>query len=322
MNEIDISYADFRRVDLNLLVAFDALLQERHVGHAAERLFIGQPAMSHALARLRELFDDELFVRTGKRMEPTARALALGQRVRAWLGQGADFLMREAAFDPSTAEGVIRMAIPDVLETLLLPPVLAMLRSQAPGVSLRTQLRDVTQVLGALDDDDIDIAIVAAELPLQSWHHGKRLMSQGFNCIYSPEQLKLPKQLTLNRLATLDHVGSSHRGESGSVVDQLFEQHGLKRRVVASVASFNTMLATVRQAPVVTIQPCGQGDLHNMDGLVVEPLKTSPPLVLGIHMLWHARHQRQPLHEHVRGLIERIATQQVAATKRPLTRTQ
>jgi len=312
MNEIDISYADFRRVDLNLLVAFDALLRERHVGHAAERLFIGQPAMSHALARLRELFDDELFVRTGKRMEPTARALALGQRVRTWLGQGADFLLREAAFDPATAQGLIRMAIPDVLETRLLPPLVALLRSQAPGVSLRTQLRDVTHVLGALDADDVDIAIVAAELPLQSWHHGKLLMSQGFNCIYSPEQLQLPRQLSLKRLATLDHVGSSHRGESGSVVDQLFEQHGLKRRVVASVASFNTMLATVRQAPVVAIQPCGQGDFHNMAGLVVEPLKTSPPLVLGIHMLWHARHHRQPLHEHVRCLIEEIVQRQLA----------
>ena len=87
MNGVDIKHADFRRIDLNLLVALDALLTECHVGRAAERLFIGQPAMSHALTRLRALFDDELLVRTGRQMTPTALARELAPRIRAWLGE-------------------------------------------------------------------------------------------------------------------------------------------------------------------------------------------------------------------------------------------
>ncbi|HYR24446.1 MAG TPA: LysR family transcriptional regulator, partial [Aquabacterium sp.] len=136
MHNIDINHGDFRRLDLNLLVALDALLLEGHVGRAADRLFIGQPAMSHALARLRTLFNDELLVRTGKGMEPTALAQTLGPRVRAWLNEGRDFL-REEPFDLARVQGVFRVSIPDALETLVMPALMPILRAQAPGLILR-----------------------------------------------------------------------------------------------------------------------------------------------------------------------------------------
>lgn len=306
MPDIDISYAALRKLDLNLLVAFDAMLQERHVGRAAARLFIGQPAMSHALARLRAVLDDELFVRTGQGMVPTARALALGPRVRAWLGEGAGLLLKHEGFDPGAAEGLVRLSIPDGLEGLILPRLMATLRAQAPGIRLRTQLLEVEQLQRALDDDELDLAIVGVDLPWRSWHQRVHLLRCGFHYIHSPEQISLPRSAGLAHLARLDHVVSSHRGEAASAVDQCFAAQGLSRRVVASLASMTAILHTLRQAPLVSIQPALYAELFQVPGLVTRPLRTDPPLQIPIDMAWHKRNDQQPLHHYVRAQIMSI----------------
>jgi len=309
MHDIDISYADFRRLDLNLMVAFDAMLQERHVGRAAARLFIGQPAMSHALARLRTLLGDELFVRSGKHMVPTALALALGPRVRTWLSEGASFLLKEEGFDPAKADGLVRVSLPDGLETLILPRLMTTLRTHAPGVRLRTQLLEVEQLQRALDEGELDLAIVGVDLPWRNWHRREQLMHGGFHYIYAPEQISLPRSATLAQLARLDHVVSSYRGESASVVDQCFAAQGLERRVVASLASMTAVLHTLRQAPLVSIQPAIYAGLFQLSGLVMRPLRTDPPIEVPIDMAWHTRHDKQALHQYVRHQITDIAAE-------------
>ena len=307
MHDIDINYADFRRLDLNLLVAFDALLTERHVGRAAERLFIGQPAMSHALARLRTLFDDELFVRTGKRMEPTALAVALAPRIRTWLQEGADFLLREEAFDPAHATGLIRLSIPDGLEALILPPLLARLRAEAPGLGLRVQPLAVEHLTQALDEDDVDLAVVAVDLPLRSWHRRAEWLRCGFNCLYAPAHLNLPAAPSLADLAACDHVVSSYRGDATSALDQLFSSHGLQRRVVASLASMASIMGTLRQSPLLTIQPDLQlGHLLDMEGLISIPLRSDPPIEISIGGVWHHRHDRDARQRYVRAQMGRV----------------
>ena len=301
MHDVDINYADFRKLDLNLLVAFDALLTERHVGRAAERLFIGQPAMSHALARLRTLFDDELFVRTGKRMEPTDLALAVGPRVRAWLQEGADFLLREDTFDPAHAEGLIRLSIPDGLEALILPSLMALLRTEAPGIGIRVQPLAVENLASALDDDEVDLAVVAVDLPLRNWHRRTEWLRCGFTCIFAPAHLQLPPSPTLADLAACDHVVSSYRGDATSTLDQLFAAHGLSRRVVASPASMASIMGTLRQSPLLTIQPDLQlGHLLDMQGLTSIPLCSNPPVEISIGGVWHHRHDRNARHRYIR----------------------
>lgn len=307
MHDIDIRHSDFHRIDLNLLVALDALLTECHVARAAERIFIGQPAMSHALARLRTMFDDELLVRSGKRMEPTARARELAPKVRAWLAEAAGFICRPEDFDLSRAEGVVRMSIPDGIETLVAPSLVAWLRQAAPGVRLRMQLLEVDHVLDALDADELDMAIVAVDVPVRNWHQQQRLLTSHFNYLYSPRQLTLPPDATLADLAAQAHVVSSHRGEAASVVDQCFTQHGLARQVVVSSASTSAMIRMLLQAPLLSIQP----DIHSSqmhqavgtEALVVRPLPTDPPLLIHSHLVWHKRHDRQPLHLQVRQKI-------------------
>jgi DNA-binding transcriptional LysR family regulator len=307
MSEIDIRHADFRRVDLNLLVALDALLSERQVGRAAERLFIGQPAMSHALARLRELFDDELLVRTGRQMALTDLATRLAPRVRSWLQEGAELVLQEPPFDPALAHGLVRMSIPDGLESLILPPLLARLRAASPGVRLRVQLIEVDRLLDALDADDVDIVVVGVPMAARSWHERHTLMSATMQCIHSREQLSLKGPLTLRKLASLDHVVSSYRGESVSMVDAAFAAEGLQRNVVAAVAGVASTVRILRSAPLVSIQVVLRGVMELPDDLVVTPIRTVEPLRMSVDMLWHRRRSRQGLHQHVRTLIAEIA---------------
>lgn len=307
MNEIDIRHGDFRRIDLNLLVALDALLAERQVGRAAERLFIGQPAMSHALARLRELFGDELLVRTGRQMTLTDLATRLAPRVRAWLQDGAALVLQEPAFDPAQAQGLVRMSMPDGLESLILPPLLARLRAESPGVRVKVQLIEVERLLDALDADEVDIVIVGVPVDQRSWHERATLLTSTMQCVHSRDQLKLRGPLTLAKLAKLDHVVSSYRGEAVSVVDAAFSAVGLQRNVVASVAGVSSTVRILRSAPLVSIQVVLRGVMDMPPDLVVTPVQTPRPLRMSVDMLWHRRHSQQGLHRHLRTLISEIA---------------
>ncbi|MEK1949364.1 MAG: LysR family transcriptional regulator, partial [Ensifer adhaerens] len=122
-------------IDLNLLVVLDALLTERHVSRAAVRLNKSQPAVSHALARLRELFDDPLLVRHGGRLEPTIRALELAPRLVEAMGRVRS-LLAPAGFDPATERHVFRLAMSDYGAAVLLPKLMATLRAEAPYIDL------------------------------------------------------------------------------------------------------------------------------------------------------------------------------------------
>ena len=307
MREIDVRHGDFRRIDLNLLVALDALLSERQVGRAAARLFIGQPAMSHALARLRELFGDELLVRTGRQMAPTDLGTRLAPRVRAWLHEASALVLDDPPFEPASAQGLVRMSIPDGLEALILPPLVARLRAESPGVRLKVQLIEVDRLLDALDADDVDLVVVGVPLPTRSWHDRQTLLTASLRCLHSRAQLDLQGPLTLHKLAQLGHVVSSYRGEAASVVDAAFAQEGLQRNVVAAVAGVGSTVRILRSAPLVSIQVVLNGVLDMPDDLVVTPIETREPLRMDIDLVWHRRQAQQGLHRHVRGLIAEIA---------------
>lgn len=127
---------DLRRVDLNLLIVFETLMHERSVTRAAEKLFLGQPAISAALSRLRGLFDDPLFVRTGRSMEPSARAVEIFALLSPALDSISTAVSRAAEFDPATSTAVFRIGLSDDVEFALLPQLLKRLRAEAPGIVL------------------------------------------------------------------------------------------------------------------------------------------------------------------------------------------
>lgn len=307
----ELRHADFRRIDLNLLVAFDALVQERHVGKAAARVFVGQPAMSHALARLREALGDELFVRSGNRMEPTALAQQLAPRVRAWLEEACGFLFGRDAVDLRRVQTTLRISTIDGLEPVLVPALMAELRASAPGIRIWTKQLESDELLPALDAQEIDIAIGVGHLPYREWHASEAVARSSFECVYSPEQLVLPDPVTLAALSDYEHVALSWRGASGSEFDRFFAQHGLQRRVAVSAVSQLAIIRILRQFPLVTVQSCLISSIYrDVAGIVVRPIASE--MALDVRMVWHRRNERDPAQAHVRQLVSRLLARQAA----------
>jgi DNA-binding transcriptional LysR family regulator len=299
MHNFDLHHGELRRLDLNLLVAFDALMVERHVSRAASRLNLGQPAMSHVLSRLRETLGDPLFIRCGTRMEPTARALELAPRIREWLHLTRSLLLDETPFDPAQENSTFTLATPDGLEALIYPSLIASLRQQAPGILLRSYLLEVDQQLAALDRDEVDLLISATPLALRDWHSQRPLMDSRFVALYSRQQLTLPPHPTLADLASFDQIASSYRGNAAGVVDQLFADQHLTRRVVALSASLLVIGNILQQAPLLSIQPEIYLPLfETQSGIGHVVLDES--LNIRINLVWHRRNDNQPLHRFLR----------------------
>src|SRR5437868_843322 len=130
------NHFDLRRIDFNLLVTFDALITERSVTRAAGRLGLGQPAVSHALSRLRELVGDKLFVSGKNGLVPTSRALHLAPWILSVLEQAQNALLGPSVFDPRDWTGTVRIAMTPTIDMVLMPRLLAKLQEQAPKLQV------------------------------------------------------------------------------------------------------------------------------------------------------------------------------------------
>lgn len=164
------------KLDLNLLVVFDALMYERNVTRAAHRVFLSQPAMSHALQRLRNALGDPLFVRNGRDMTPTPRAEALITVVRPLL-EGFSEALHGPAFSPARLHQTFRLALPDVAEFNVVPRLLQLVAQEAPKVKLALQDLDVDEFQSQLARGELDAAVIA-DVPLRSGMHRRALLRE------------------------------------------------------------------------------------------------------------------------------------------------
>jgi DNA-binding transcriptional LysR family regulator len=302
----DINHLAFRRLDLNLLVAFDALLSEGSVSRAAGRLCIGQPAMSHALARLRELFQDDILYRDGSGMRPTVRALALAPRVRALLAELLTVTQSNAAFDPAQAVGDFRVALNDPLEALLLPGLMARLRAASPSLALAVRPIPASQQLEQLDQGQISLAV--GYFPkVREVHESKLIYRSGFSCIYNPALLKLPATPSLESLVLYPHIHTTYTGDGPGLVDVYLQRVGLRRHVVAQTASPLSIPFVVKQSPLLAILPDLVAHLFRTHAdLCIEPL-VFPGFELPISMVIHRRDHSDPLTRYVADQVEAAA---------------
>lgn len=222
-------------VDLNLLVAFEALIEERNVTRAGQRIGLAQPSMSSALMRLRSLFGDELFIRTAAGMQPTARALALARPIGEALAQIRQTLAPNAAFDPQTARRRMTIAVTDYGDLVVVPALVALLRQEAPGIDLIVRpIADATASLAALERGDVD-ALIGGHLPDSPRVERHRLFEEDFVCI---RDKAYAAPLAPDDYLRLPHALFSAAGGDGSpgVVDTILAMEGHKRRVAVTLA--------------------------------------------------------------------------------------
>lgn len=228
---------NLRSIDLNLLVVLDALLAERHLSRAAERLNMSQPAVSHALSRLRILLDDPLFHRRRREMEPTLRALALSVPLAEALAQIRTVLAPKG-FDPA-GRHVFRLAMSDYGASLILPQLMRGLRREAPGIDLVVSQQSREAMIAAVADGEIDMAFgVFPTLP--SHCEADILFEDEYVCVLDPRTQPQPYQgLTEARYWSAPHVLAAVHAEAATDLDLHLRSRGKARRIALVLPHWN-----------------------------------------------------------------------------------
>jgi DNA-binding transcriptional LysR family regulator len=291
---------NLRKLDLNLLVTLDALLAERNVTRAAQRLHFSQPTVSVQLAKLREIFGDPLLLPGPRGMRPTARAESLREPLRQALEALAGAVAPESAFDPASAQHTWTIAATDYGESTLVQPMLLALRTSAPHTRLAVVELVPTRIAKQAEHGQIDLAFhITSDAP--PGMRRRALFTERYVLVGRTGHPRLKRRPTAAQFCALEHVIVSPDGGGFSgVTDEALAAVGLARRVVLSVPHFLFVLSAVASTDLVAMVPerlvRGNGALR-----VVEAPVDVPGYEMS--MLWDERSHRDPAHRWLRELI-------------------
>ncbi|MBY4640519.1 LysR family transcriptional regulator [Gluconacetobacter entanii] len=242
-----------RKTDLNLLLAFSVLMQERNVTRAAERLHIGQPGLSAALKRLRDTLGDELFVRVGRSLQPTPRALAIAPLIESALASIELVIRRPPIFNSTMWTGTFRVGICDAMEWPFLGPLVAELRRLAPKARLVSLTSTQHDAARQLDDGSYDISIGIHEEPA-SWHVRVPLFTQKLVCVYDPNQAMFDSPLTLDQFVNIPHVEKAEN-DRPTAIDLALASLKCSRQIVVTVPHYSALPPALRAARAIALVP-------------------------------------------------------------------
>ncbi|MVW61745.1 LysR family transcriptional regulator [Massilia sp. NEAU-DD11] len=298
-----ISENDFRGVDLNLMVTFLVLMRERSVSAAAHKLFLGQPAVSGALARLRQLFGDELLVRGTRGMEPTPRALDLAAAIEPAVALLQKAIAVPPAFDPASSERLFVVGMPDWVEHWLMPGLLTRVRRLAPRVRIVLKESNPFAVGDMLDKDEIELGVAALRTGPR-WQHQRPLREMGFRCVYDPRQLPFAGAVTLAQYVAVPHLLVSYRGAVEGTADAVLAGLGLRRDVCYTTPRFSAVPGVLGENAIVSTVPEVLADRWAAAGLLAS---SALPIAMDrftVSMAWHARRDDDAALHWLMGVIE------------------
>ncbi len=284
-----------RNLDLNLLGAFDALMEEMNVSRAAEKMFMTQSAMSHTLNRLRQLFDDPLLVRTSNGMKPTSRALTLIGPVRKALQDVDRLVSSPPTFDPKASHRRFVIAGTDYTEFLIIPALIRRIKCVTPGVTIHVEHLSVASLERSLENGDVDIALgFDSILKTPNYLCSQRLFDETMACVVRKDHPEIGEEMSLEQYVHMDHVSVSMSPKQGGIVDDWLAERGLQRRVTLKIPHFLVAPFIVAQTDMVLSVPrrLAKQFAH------LAPLKIlAPPMKLPINqviMVWHPQDDKEP----------------------------
>lgn len=280
---------NLRTVDLNLLVALDALLSELHVTRAADRVGVSQPAMSNALSRLRHVFKDELLVRTAAGMQATPRALELAGPTKLILRQIERVLESETEFDPTRAERSFTLRLSDLLSLLLLPELLRRLGERAPGITLDVLHLSPVRTVEALENDEIDLAVSMGLKPSNAIRTQVVLPDRMVSVMRAGHPLA-GAPLTLEAFLRARHLKVSMSPTDLRFIDDVLAGDQLKRDVALNVPHWLTVPHVLASTDLLSVMPGRLAAALSTHGLTVRELPfVSAPFDWTLY--WHRRHE-------------------------------
>jgi len=299
---------DFHGVDLNLLAAFDALMEERNVTRAAVRVGVSQPAMSAALSRLRTLFEDPLFLRSAEGLLPTPRARDLAGPVSQALRRLEEVLVKKPEFDPGKVTMDFTLGLSDYPAFVLLPTLLNALEKKAPGVSLRVRsFSSRDSAVDLLDAGMIDAAIGVPPTQAETRILTRPILHDEFVTIVRRDHPSARRGMSMKTFLSLQHVLVSPEGDRHGLVDEALAQLGKRRNLVLTLPQMFAVPAVIAQTQM-TATVMKRVALHSPARrmLVLFP----PPVTLPeipFDLIWHRRSDTHPAQVWLRGLIESVA---------------
>ena len=296
------------KIDLNLFIIFDALYRERSVTRVALTLNLTQPGVSNALSRLRQTFDDPLFIRSPGGMMPTPVADSIVADIRKGLALLRRTVGSNARFDPLTAEKTFRLAMNDLTESLLLSPMQAMLKVQAPNINLTSYYSDSRVATEDLKSNAIDLLIDSQQvnakelvsIPLLELPYVV-VMRRGHPLANTP--------LTLDHYLNAEHLHVSSRRKGRGHVDIALHSIGQRRNIKMRVQSYLIAEKVTEQSDLLWTAP-------NVPGAIGDLHKAPPPLEvdpLKLYLYWHKSTDDDPANQWMRALIHSVAPSHVSS---------
>lgn len=293
---------DIRNVDLNLLVIFDAMAQHRSVIKTADLVGLSQPATSAALARLRTLFDDALFVRGGSGMKPTPRALELAPAVHRVVETISTEILQRAVFDPVRSERTFTLLTPDIGEIAFIPGVLKRLRLEAPDVRLHTVSMPRKTTAEALESGLAELAVGFFPDLQKAGFFQQGLFKTSYVCIACAGHYQAPARMTMKQFLAAKHVVVRPEGREHTL-DRLLEEKGHHRRIMLELSHFMSLLTILPQSDFIATVP---DDIASALERYIKIKKIGLPFrppVIDVQLFWHRRMQHDPANQWLRGLF-------------------
>jgi DNA-binding transcriptional LysR family regulator len=301
-----------RDVDLNLLVIFDAMARLRSVNRTAEAVGLSQPATSGALARLRTVFEDPLFVRSGAQMEPTPRALELAPAVHRVVQAIESEILQQVGFEPARAERSFTILTPDIGEVVFLPGVLRRMREEAPHVRLHALSRPRAAAADALEKGQADLAVGFFPDLQKTNYFQQALFKSSYACIACARNDTLGAKLTLKQYLAARHVVVLPDGRE-HLLDRYLADKGWQRNVTLELSHFMSLVALLPGSDLIATVP---QDIATAVGRLV-PLKTIDlpfrPPQLQVQQFWHRRTQHDPANRWLRALFHEVNRREAGA---------
>lgn len=289
---------DLNKVDLNLFVVLDSIYAESSLSGAAKRLYVTQPAVSAALSRLREVFNDPLFVRAGRRMVPTPTTESIIGQVREALALIRTSVDKSYRFEPAKEQKVLRLSMNDHSEYLVIPKLYKVLEQQAPHMKLQTvQLnrRDATKSLSA---GQLDFVLDAPLLSDEQLCH-QPLFEDRYVCVVRENHPITSDTLSLESYLNLAHVHISSRTSGSGYVDYALEKLNLSRRIVVRTQHYLMVPKLVTQTNLAATVQSAFANIPGTKTLDL-PITLEPQ---GVHLYWHRSRNDDPIIQWLKNIL-------------------
>lgn len=296
----------FKRLDLNLLVALDALLDEKKTTRAALRVSVSQSAMSGMLARLRDYFEDELLVQVGRGMQLTPLGQELQEPVRELLLQIESTIALRHEFVPADAQRHVRIAASDYATTLLVMPLIRRLRRLAPGITIELVTLSVLP-LDAIKGGQADLLVIPEELASEEQPYAP-LVSDSYSCVAWNGNTAIGDTLDLASFLACAHVTPLFGPfRHLSLDERFFRQHGIERRLQVTTSDFESMAQAVVETDLLATMPTRLARIaaERYPVRLLAPPMAIPPM--RYCKQWHRHHTGDPCHRWLRAQLAQVA---------------